>query len=457
MAFAEQLEGEVLTLEYQPRWYFVPYHERAQRWACIVAHRRAGKTVATFRDLERRALADRRPDPLYAFIAPTYRQAKDNVWKYVERAAGEWGRLGVKINQSELKVEYPNGATLKLYGADNYDTLRGLRLCGAVLDEFADFDPRAWPTVIRPALADRRGTATIIGTPRGHNSFYNIFQNSQGFTDDGQFDQRLKDEWYSLVLKASRLVPVNDRDPLAHDRDLLTSDELESIKRGISEEEYLQEFECDFESAVIGAYYGKQMAAAEKEERITKVPYDPAHQVWTAWDIGGARDATAIWFVQLIGRQIVVIDFYEALGSDSGPHARAVLGKPYSYAGHFIPHDAGPNRVGVDKSYYDFLTDHGLKNLTVLPVQMVEHGINAARLLLPRCIFDRAKCYQGVEALKLYRAEYDYRHAALKPTPVHDWTSHAADAFRYLAVALDRHVVRSQFHRKIEYPKLGKI
>jgi phage terminase large subunit len=455
VAFAEDLEGEVLTLDYQPRWYFVPYHERKQRWACIVAHRRAGKTLATFRDLERAALADRRPDPLYAFIAPTYRQAKDNVWKYVERAGGEW--RGAKINQSELSVRYPHGATIKLYGADNYDTLRGLRLCGAILDEFADFDPRAWPTVIRPALADRRGAATIIGTPRGHNSFYQIFQNSLGYTDDGQFNPALKDEWYSLVLKASDLVPVNDKDPRAYEKDLLTSDELESIKRGQSEEEYKQEFECDFESAVLGAYYGKPMAEAEKDGRITAAPYDPAHQVWTAWDLGGNRDATAIWFAQIIGRQVVLIDYYEAIGADSGPHARAVLNKPYSYAQHFIPHDAGPSRTGIDKSYLDFLSDHGLKNITVLPVQMVEHGINAVRLLLPRCLFDRKNCYTGIEALKLYRAEYDYKHAYLKPTPVHDWTSHAADAFRYLAIALDRHVSRTSFNRKIIYPKTGKL
>ena len=352
---------------------------------------------------------------------------------------------------------YPHGATVKLYGADNYDTLRGLRLCGAVLDEFADFDPRAWPTVIRPALADRRGSATIIGTPRGHNSFYQIYQNSLGYTDSGQFDQKLRDEWFSLVLKASELVPVNDRNPDALMSDLLTSDELESIKRGQSEEEFQQEFECDFESAVLGAYYGKHMAAAEKDGRITLCPYDPVYPVWSAWDIGGNRDATAIWFVQLIGRQVVLIDYYEAVGADSAPHARAVLEKPYQYAGHFIPHDAGPNRVGVDKSYYDFLSDHGLKNLTVLPVQMVEHGINAARLLLPRCVFDRAKCYTGIEALKLYRSEYDHKNQTLRATPVHDWTSHAADAFRYLAVALDRHVTKSAFHRKIEYPKMGKI
>ena len=206
---------------------------------------------------------------------------------------------------------------------------------------------------------------------------------------------------------------------------------------------------------MLGAYYGKHMADAEKDNRITKCPYDPAHRVFTAWDIGGNRDATAIWFFQLVGRQIVLIDFYQAVGSDSAPHARAVLGKPYSYAQHFIPHDAGPSRTGTDKSYYDFLSNHGLRNITVLPVDVVEHGINLVRLSLPRCVFDKQKCHTGIEALKLYRADWDYKNNAMKPTPVHDWTSHPADAFRYMCQAIDNHITSSNFNRKLVYPKYG--
>lgn len=229
--------------------------------------------------------------------------------------------------------------------------------------------------------------------------------------------------------------------------------ELQIPYTPISDEDYRQEYECDFEAAVKGAYYGKQMAQAEKDGRITLVPHDPSHQVFTAWDIGGDRDATAIWFCQLVGRGVYLIDYHEGVGADFAPYAKLVNEKPYSYAQHFLPHDAGPSRVGIDKSYRDFLSDHGLRNITVLPVAVREHGINLARLLLPRCSFDSDKCHHGVEALKLYRADYDEKHQVLKSSPVHDWASHGADAFRYLATGLDKHVTSPNFNRKINYPK----
>lgn len=434
---------ETIEIDYCPRPYFVPYHNRTQRFACIVAHRRAGKTVACIQDLQKDAI-DADVPAIHAYIAPTYSQAKTVAFDYLTEAASPLFPYGAKVNRSDLKVTYPNGAQVRLFGADNYDALRGLRLRSAVLDEPADMDPRAWPAVIRPALSDLRGGATFIGTARGHNHFYEILQKAQADPD-----------WLVMVLKASELVPQNDQDPQAKQKHLLTSDELLAARRDMTEELYNQEYECDFEAAIMGAYYGKQMSQAQKDGRITKVPFDPTFQVWTAWDIGGNRDATAIWFVQLVGREIRVIDYYEAIGADSAPHARAVLEKPYQYAQHFLPHDAGPDRIGIDKSYKDFLEGHGLRNVLVLPAQMREHGINAVRLLLPRCTFASDKCHTGIEALKLYRAEYDAKNKTLKANPLHDWTSHGADAFRYLAVALDRHVTKPAFHRKIVYPNLG--
>jgi phage terminase large subunit len=132
-----------------------------------------------------------------------------------------------------------------------------------------------------------------------------------------------------------------------------------------------------------------------------------------------------------------------------------VTSRPYSYAGHFLPHDAGPNRIGIDKSYRDFLTDHGLRNITILPAGNVQHGINLTRLLLPRCHFDSNHCHLGIEALKMYRAKFDEKNKTLGASPIHDWSSHGADAFRYLAVGLDQHITPSNFNRKIVYPKLG--
>ena len=436
----------IVRINYEPRHYFIPFHNRCHRFACIVAHRRAGKTVACIHDLQRAAIKNTLQRPRYAYMAPTYSQAKSAAFDYLVEAAAPIFPYGAEVNKSELRVDYPNGAQVRLFGADNYNALRGLRLDGVVLDEFADFDPNAWPAVIRPALSDRRGTAVFIGTPRGHNAFYDLWMRAQGDS-----------EWFTASLKASELVPINDKDPKAREHNLLTSDELAAARKDMSEEHYSQEYENDWEAAIIGAYYGKHMAEAAKDNRICGVPHDPAHQVWTAWDIGGDRDATAIWFCQLIGKQILLIDYYEAVGADSAPHAKHVLEKPYNYAQHFLPFDAGPNRIGIDKSYRDFLSDHGLRNITVLPATVdKEPGINAARLLIPRCWFDATKCKQGIEALKMYRAKYDEKNKTLSASAIHDWASHGADAFRYLAVALDKHVTSRNFTRKIVYPNLGK-
>ncbi len=432
-----------VTIPYKPRHYFVPYHKRAQRFACIVAHRRAGKTVACINDLLKHALTNPYSRSLYAYIAPTYAQAKVTSFDYLIEACAPLMAYGAKVNQSELKVDLPRGATIRLFGADNYHTLRGLRLDGTVLDEFADFDPRAWTQVIRPALSDRRGFATFIGTPRGHNHFYDIYRDAC----------RSPDEWYTASLKASDLVPLNDLDPEARTKNLLTTDELDHARRQMSEEWYSQEYECDFEAANPGAYYGKQMAEAQKTNRIGAYPWFPDRQVYTAWDIGGDRDATAIWFAQLQGKAVYLVDYLESTGSDSAPYAKALLDKPYSYAQHFLPHDAGPNRLGIDRNYTDFLRDHGLRNITLLPAGIREHGINTVRLLLPRCSFDSIKCELGIEALRMYQTEWDEKNKVFKSTPKHDWASHGADAFRYLSVGLDKHVSSPNFNRKLAYPK----
>jgi phage terminase large subunit len=327
--------------------------------------------------------------------------------------------LGAQINESELRVDYHNGGQVRLYGADNMDALRGIYLDGVVLDEFADMDPRVWSEVIRPALADRKGWAVFIGTPKGRNEFWKIFERSKG-----------EDDWFSLMLKAS-------------ETKLIDQSELDLARRDLSEDQYAQEFECSFEAAIVGAYYGKLMREADADKRIAGVPYEPTATVYTAWDLG-IRDATAIWFAQVVGREIRIIDYYEATGADLGHYVREITQRPYLYAGHIVPHDAQAKELGTGKSRLEVLESLGLKNITIAPMHRVEDGINAVRTIIPRCWFDAKKCVRGIDALKLYRSEYDDKLQALKPRPVHDWTSHAADAFRYLAMTLDS-MIRSNF------------
>jgi hypothetical protein len=422
-----------IVIPYTPRPQFEPYHDRKERFAKIVAHRRFGKTVGCINDMVKAALTSsalgrEAAPPRFSYIAPTYTQAKDVVWGYLKYYSSPIP--GLKISESELSVEYPNGARVRLYGADNYDRLRGLYNDGVILDEPAQIDPRAWPEVILPTLADRKGWATFIGTPAGRDWFYKIDRSDAGEELPG---------WFRLTLKAS-------------DTGIIEQDELEALRANMSEEQYAQELECSFEAAVIGAYYGKLMGAAEQDKRISAVPYEPTTMVYTAWDLG-IRDSTAIWFAQVVGREIRIIDYYEASGVDLGHYVREIASKPYLYAGHIVPHDAQAKELGTGKSRLEVLESLGLKNLTIAPMHRVEDGINAVRTIIPRCWFDAKKCARGIDALKLYRSEFDDKLQALKPRPVHDWTSHAADAFRYLAMTLDTKIVNTGFNRSINYPR----
>ncbi len=395
-----------------------------------MTHRRAGKTVACIHDLQRQALRCPRVRPRFAYLSPFLRQSKAVAWDYLRAAMSAARVAGATAHESELRVDYPGGAQVRLYGADNPDAMRGVYFDGIVLDEYADMDPRVWSEIIRPALADRRGWAVFIGTPRGRNAFFELWRRSQ--TEEG---------WFSMMLKASQ-------------SGLIPDSELELARRDLTEEQYAQEFECSFDAAVVGAYYGKLMARAEAERRVAGVPYDPSALVWTSWDLG-IRDATAIWFAQVIGREIRIIDYYEASGVDLGHYVREINARPYAYAGHIVPHDAQAKELGTGKSRLEVMESLGLRPITLAALHRVEDGINAVRMFIPKCWFDAKKCARGIDALKLYRAEYDDKLQALRPQPVHDWTSHAADSFRYLALTLDRRTLLSGFHRRIEYGQQG--
>jgi phage terminase large subunit len=422
-----------IEIPYLPRDQFEAYHDRTDRWAKVVAHRRFGKTVGCVNDLIRAATSNPReyPPPRYSYVAPTYTQAKDIAWGYLKHYSAPIP--GIKTSESELWVEYPNGARVRLYGADNYERLRGLYNDGAVIDEPAQMDPRAWPEVIRPTLSDYAGWASFIGTPAGRDWFYKI--------DKGEDGAELPD-WYRLTIKAS-------------ESGIVPHEELQSLKRGMSSEQYAQEFECSFDAAIVGAYYGKLMTQAEADKRITGVPYEPTASVWTAWDLG-IRDATAIWWAQTVGKEIRIIDYYEASGADLAHYVDQLRSRKYSYAGHIVPHDAQAKELGTGKSRLEVLSSLGMNNITVAPMHRVEDGINAARVFIPKCWFDANKCARGIDALKLYRAEYDDKLQALKPKPVHDWASHGADAFRYLAMTFDKWALStSDFNRKVAYSPKG--
>jgi len=405
----EEVVQEV-ELDYQPRDVFLPFHDRTQRWAVIVAHRRCGKTVSCINDMIKRALEEDKEDGRYAYVAPYYAQAKTIAWDYLLRFSQP---VLAKANQSELWVELVNGVKIRLFGADNPDALRGLYLDGVVLDEYADMKPSIWGAVIRPLLADRQGWATFIGTPKGHNQFWDVYNNA---TQDS--------DWYVKTLRASQT-------------NLLPESELEDAAKSMSEDQYLQEFECDFESAILGAFYGKEMRQLTDQDRITQVDYDPLFPVHTAWDLGYSDD-TAIWWFQVVHGEIRCLDYHSSNGQPVSFYAGIIemreMERGYNYGIHYLPHDARAKTLASNKSIIEQLSDKiPLKSLRIVPNLSLQDGIQASRLALTRAWFDH-KCEDGIECLRQYQREYDEDKKVFRDKPRHDWTSHGADAFRYLSI-----------------------
>jgi hypothetical protein len=348
--------------------------------------------------------------PLYAYIAPYRSQAKSVAWDYLKHFAAPVLRSS---NEAELTVELVTGAKIRLFGADNADAMRGLGFSGVFMDEYGDFRPSVWGNVIRPTLSDKQGWAVFAGTPKGKNQFWAIYD--QATKSDG--------EWFCLKLAAS-------------ESGLLPQTELNAARAQISEDQYLQEYECSFEASILGAYYGVDLRVAEDEGRITDVPYDPATPCYTSWDLG-YRDDTAIWWYQVIRNEIHLIDFFAISGANIDEIAKIIKEKPYKYGKHQLPHDARAKTLAAQgKSVIEQLAEHlGINNMAIVPDLGVQDGIQAVRQCLPMCWFDKTKCSDGLEALRQYQREYDEDKKAFRSSPRHDWTSHPADAFRMMAVA----------------------
>lgn len=392
----KQPDSRQIILSYKPRDAFVGFHKRKQRWAVIIAHRRAGKTVACLMDMLDSAL--KLADGRFAYISPYFVQSKSVAWDYLKEFARPV--LSGSPNESELRVDLLNGARINLYGGDNGDRLRGLALDGVILDEFADMPPSLWGSVVRPALADRKGWATIIGTVKGRNQLWETYEGARS----------VPEEWFSSILRASATGIIEEA-------------ELEDARRGMTPEAYAAEFECDPSAAILGAYYGKEIADAERQGRIDDVPVNSDLPVHTAWDLG-IGDSTSIWFFQVSGSEIRIVDFYENHGQALAHYASVLKLRGYRYGDDWVPHDAKVRELGTGRTRVETLISLGRKPRLV-PDHKVDDGINGARLTIGRCWFDAGRCREGLEMLRQYRADYDEKTRAFRNTPRHDFTSHA--------------------------------
>jgi len=401
--------AEVIEIAYKPREQQLAIHELMdeKRFGVVVAHRRMGKTVSAINHLIKDALLNQKEAPRYAYIAPTYGQAKRVAWDYLVKYAEP---LGGTSNISELRVDFW-GRRIQLFGSDNPETLRGQYFDGVILDEIGDQNPKIWTDIVRPALADRKGWCLFIGTPKGHNHFKELR------------DRAEKEEgWGLLEFKASETGVVDEV-------------ELKAAKNEMGQDKYLQEFECSFDASVEGSYYGTLLQEIEQKKHMQEIPREELSRTFTAWDLG-MGDSTSIWVAQLVGTEVRLLDYYENHGVGLDHYVKWIKDNDYLKAEHILPHDVRVRELGTGKSRLEMLEEAGLE-VKIAPRMGLDDGIQAVRRLLPRCWFNVPKVQTGLNCLRNYRRDYDEKRKIFYERPLHDWSSHGSDSFRYLALGLD--------------------
>ena len=400
-----------VKIPYTPRPLQAKLHKELDRYrfAVLSCHRRFGKSVAIINHLIKAALTNKLKNPRFAYIAPTYKQAKSIAWDYMKMFAG--GIPGVRFHETELRCDLPNGSRLTLLSSEQPDSLRGLFLDGVCIDEVAQIDPRLWNEIIRPALSDRKGFCYFIGTPAGmSNIFYELYQHA--LSDD---------KWLAYTAKASETKVIDQ-------------EELDAAKAQMGESKYKQEFECDWIANIEGAIYGEIIKNLEEKKQLTRVGYDPALVVNTAWDIG-VDDSTAIIFFQQLGNQIMVIDYYENNREGLPHYVQMIKDKDYVYGEHFAPHDIEVTEFSSGKTRREVAYQLGVR-FKILPKIPLEDGIHSLKMVLPKCWFDIESTKPLINALRHHHRKYNEKMKMFSNKPVKDWSSHACDSARYMALAI---------------------
>ena len=420
-----------IVINYAPRTPFLRFHNRTERWANLICHRRAGKTVAAINDLQKRALECTRNQPRFAFMAPTRVRAKDIAWQYLKYYSVSIP--GRRIIESELSVEYPNGARVTLYGADN-DRAMGLYLDGIVYDECDEIMPSVHSDVVRPALGDRGGWAVWMGILRGR---HNLWKRYEEYKNDPTY--------LSMMLKAS-------------DSGIIEPAELNDIRKDMGESAYLLQMEGNVNMSLANSIYGAQMDELRKQNRIRNVNADPSSPMYTFWDIGHSDrgDDTVLWLIQFVGRDINILDYYARTGHPPGHYAAKVREWEDLYKGsvacNYLPHD-GARRNQVGKTMVDYLKDGGLTRIKVVPrTPNLWDSINVLRTLLPRMYINHGPCSQtwrlgdvempsAIDCLDYYSKKEDASTGIIKDIPVHDQYSHGCDGLRTMAESFTRGMI----------------
>jgi phage terminase large subunit len=377
--------------------------------ASLVWHRRGGKDLTSV-NLCCMKMFQR--VGTYWHVLPTYKQGRAIVWDGMDGTGRPFldafpKEIVTHKNNVEMQVTIINGSKYRVVGSDNIDSLVGTNPIGVIFSEYSLQDPHAWD-YIRPILAENGGWAMFIFTPRGKNHGYKLHQMAER-----------NPRWFHSTLGVQVTKAIKPE---------VIEDERQS---GMAEELIQQEYYCSFDAPLVGAYYSTQMENALREKRITKVPWDPLLPVHTIWDLG-VDDHTAIGFMQEYGMEFRFIDFYSASGEGLPHYAKKLKEFPYVYGTHYAPHDIKVKELGTGKTRWQTAKELGI-TFKIVEKHEIADGIEQVRNILPRVWFDETKCEYLVEALKSYRKEYDEVLKTYRSTPLHDWSSHPADMFRYFA------------------------
>ena len=412
-----------IEIPYTPRNWAKELHDREKRWMVLVLHRRAGKTTAAINHLQRSALQV--PKSKYAYIAPTYKQAKSIAWDMVK----EYSRMipGMKYNEQELKATYPNGSILTLFGSENVDSLRGIGLWGVALDENSQQPSNLFSEIISKTLADHLGYCIWLGTPKGKNQFHNTFQAGKKNPEDWltvfkTIDDSLRDETGETI--------DNLRQALMDDQRLIKQGEM-------TQNEFDQEWYCSFEAAIKGAYYSREIAEAHRRGRFKDIAYDPILKVYDVWDLGVGQ-SLAIGFYQRAGREFHMIDYWQGTYNEGVVHGiKACKDKPYIYGKHFAPHDIRAKEEITGQTRYDVAKELGWE-FEIVPSVSVDAGIEKGQLFFANLFVDKINCEIWLDAISQYHQAWDDKRGMFLDKPYHDWTSHKADVHRYAALVKDQ-------------------
>lgn len=398
--------------------------------AFLIWHRRCGKDMACLAYMFKEMMERR---GIYYYFFPTYSQGKKVLWEGKDKSTGRrWmnmmpgfdnpggkDSLVKRVNNQEMLMETVNGSLMRVIGTDNIDSVVGSNPVGCVFSEYSIQDPTAWE-YMSPVLAENGGWAIFNGTPRGKNHFYRmdcVVSHSK--------------HWYYSKLQTLYPDEPNYTGMISMD---IINRERES---GMDEDKIAQEYGCSYTAAAKGAYYHDLIERARSQGRVGEYPPEDSRWTETSWDIGIDDDAV-IWFFQRSGSAIHVIDYYENRGKGLDHYVDVLNSRGYRYNKHHLPHDGGHRTFQTGKRTCDLLRE-GLKRcgltgyVNVTPKLPTQAGIDTVRHMFSRFKFNEGTTTVGLEKLGLYHRRYDEKKQTFLQQPVHDYTSHAADAFRVFA------------------------